>query len=159
MFGFDPKEKEHKPSAWQDIIFAEDQVVALKNIEAHIASGGKEKYLQTVRYRHKDGSTVYVFCRGAVIEWGADGTPLRMIGTHTDVTEFHTQEIAIARQRQTIDDIREVNQTYLRQFQNRITFVAKISHEIRTPLNGIMGMIECVSDLESLPRQGREYLQ
>ena len=38
------------------------------------------------RMRHKDGHWVWVLDRGKVSEWDSDGRPLRMIGTHLDVS-------------------------------------------------------------------------
>jgi PAS domain S-box-containing protein len=43
--------------------------------------------------RCKDGGWKMVLCRGMVVSRAPDGRPLRMIGTHTDITEQrHTQE-------------------------------------------------------------------
>ncbi len=39
------------------------------------------------RMKHKNGSWVWVHDRGRVAEWTADGKPLRMAGTHADITE------------------------------------------------------------------------
>jgi len=39
------------------------------------------------RMRHKDGSWIWVQDRGKVTSWTADGKPLIMSGTHTDITE------------------------------------------------------------------------
>lgn len=88
IFGFKPEEKEHHPSAWQSLIFEEDLPPTLENFKKHVETKGKHPYFQEVRYRHKDGSTVTVICRGKVIEWDKEGNPLRMIGTHTDVTHL-----------------------------------------------------------------------
>lgn len=94
MFGYEPEEKPHKPSAWQDMIFPEDLQLALENFEKHVESRGKHPYSLEVRYRHKDGSTVTVLCRGKVVEWDGDGKPLRMIGTHTNITHLkETEEV------------------------------------------------------------------
>ena len=49
------------------------------------------RFAQDVRYRHKNGSTVIVTCQGRVIDWDDTGAPLRMIGTHTDVTKIRQQ--------------------------------------------------------------------
>lgn len=92
MFGYLPEEKPHKPSAWQGMIFEEDLEVALENFDKHINTQGKHPYSQEVRYQHKDGSTVTVLCRGKVIEWDKEGKPLRMIGTHTDITAIKKVE-------------------------------------------------------------------
>ena len=42
-------------------------------------------YDQIVRYRHREGHTVWVRCRGFAIR-DRDGAPVRMLGVHTDVT-------------------------------------------------------------------------
>jgi PAS domain S-box-containing protein len=39
------------------------------------------------RMRHKDAHWVWVLDRGKVVEWDADGRPVRMAGTHLDITE------------------------------------------------------------------------
>jgi len=40
-----------------------------------------------VRMRHKDGHWVWVLDRGKVTEWDESGRPVRMTGTHLDITE------------------------------------------------------------------------
>jgi len=40
-----------------------------------------------IRVLHKNGSWVWVLNRGRVVEWTADGKPLRMSGTQADITE------------------------------------------------------------------------
>ena len=92
MFGYAPEEKEHKPSAWQDMIFADDLELALENFDRHVSTKGQFPYEQEVRYRHKDGSTVTVLCRGRVVEWDKDGQAKRMIGTHTDISKLKRAE-------------------------------------------------------------------
>lgn len=46
-----------------------------------------DAYACEVRMRHKNGHWVWVLDRGRVVEWTEDGKPLRMSGTHTDITE------------------------------------------------------------------------
>jgi|GEM_PF-1280232 len=92
MFGYLPEEKPNKPSAWQEIIFPEDLEIALVNFQKHVDTRGIHPYIQEVRYRHKNGSTVTVLCRGKVIDWDKNGKPIRMIGTHTDITTMQTAQ-------------------------------------------------------------------
>lgn len=86
LFGIDPKTKEHKASAWQDIIFKEDLEVAMENFTKHLENPN-HAYDQVVRYRHADGSTVWVRCRGIIIR-DEEGVAIRMLGAHTDLTAY-----------------------------------------------------------------------
>ncbi|OPY43780.1 MAG: Bacterioopsin transcriptional activator [Methanoregulaceae archaeon PtaU1.Bin059] len=46
-----------------------------------------------VRMKHKDGHWVWILDRGKVTEWGPDGKPVRMTGTHLDIsTRKHAEE-------------------------------------------------------------------
>ncbi|MEI6621248.1 MAG: PAS domain S-box protein, partial [Actinomycetes bacterium] len=45
-------------------------------------------YDAEVRMRHRGGRWVWVHDRGRIVEWTADGRPLRMTGTHEDITEL-----------------------------------------------------------------------
>lgn len=88
IFGYDHSTKKHDPSEWMAMIHPDDLKVAQDNVAQHIASKGKIPYYQEVRYRHKDGHVVWVICRGKVIQWDADENALRMVGTHTDITDM-----------------------------------------------------------------------
>lgn len=87
MFGYENHELPNHPSAWQDIIFPEDKIKAIEDFEKHIKTKGKYPYDLEVKYRHKNGSTVWVRCRGKVVEWDG-GKPIKMFGTHTDITHL-----------------------------------------------------------------------
>ncbi|MEM9102681.1 MAG: PAS domain-containing sensor histidine kinase [Pseudomonadota bacterium] len=102
MFGYQSHEKSHKPSAWQDMIFEEDLKIALCNFTKHVETLGEYPYRQEARYRHKDGSTITVLCRGRVVEWDEQQRPIRMVGTHTDVTALKRVE----------SDLRQANEFY-----------------------------------------------
>ncbi len=88
ILGFKPEEKRHHPSEWQKLIFEEDLKVALENFNLHVSTKGKHPFAQECRYRHKDGSTVWVVCQGKVVEWDQDSKPIRMVGSHTDITKL-----------------------------------------------------------------------
>jgi PAS domain S-box-containing protein len=44
------------------------------------------------RFIHKNGHILWITTRGKVIRWSAEGKPLLMSGTHTDITERKTTE-------------------------------------------------------------------
>ncbi|UXI04681.1 sensor domain-containing diguanylate cyclase [Photobacterium sp. TY1-4] len=93
LLGYDPAEKQHLAAEWQDLIFPEDLQVAINNFEQH-CQDPLHPYDQMVRYRHKNGSTVWVRCRGIAIR-DPSGKPIRMLGAHNDVTALKQTEEAL----------------------------------------------------------------
>jgi len=88
MFGYSDREMPDKPESWQRIVHPEDLSTLWKNFELHIESGGEVPFENEIRFFHKQGHIVWVWCRGKVVEWDAQGQPLRMIGSHTDITRL-----------------------------------------------------------------------
>ncbi|WP_103667347.1 PAS domain-containing protein [Pseudanabaena sp. BC1403] len=87
MFGYEDDELPNSPETWQHLIFDEDLPMVFECFDQHVQSHGEVPFYNEVRYRHKDGSTVWVNCSGKVIEWDQEGKPLRMIGCHIDITK------------------------------------------------------------------------
>ena len=123
LLGYDPDKMAHSPRAWQDLIFPEDRDVAVQNFEAHCADPG-HPYDQIVRYRHADGSTVWVRCRGLTIR-DETGRPIRMLGAHNDITAIkRAEEQATAGWKAA-----EAANAELR------TFAYSVSHDLKAPAN------------------------
>jgi len=93
--GYNPDEKKHLASEWQDIIFQEDLKLAVENFNNHCANPDYP-YDQIVRYKHKSGSTVWIRCRGLAIR-DENGKAIRMLGAHTDISDLKNTEQEISR--------------------------------------------------------------
>lgn len=104
VLGYDPNEKQHLSAEWQEIIDKEDLRTALNNFHAH-CQDPKHPYDQIVRYRHKNGSIVWIRCRGMAIR-DQNGVPIRMIGAHTDITKLKELENKFRR------NLKELDKTY-----------------------------------------------
>lgn len=91
--GYDPLKMPHLVAAWQELIHPDDLQVAIRNFELHKANP-EHPYDQIVRYRHANGSTVWVRCRGLIIRDG-QGKPIRMLGAHVDVTQAELAKQAL----------------------------------------------------------------
>jgi PAS domain S-box-containing protein len=90
LFGYRDDEVPNTSVWWQENIFPEDLAPTLDAFHRHCADPNYP-YDQIVRYRHKNGSTVWVRCRGLAIRDEA-GKPIRMLGAHTDVTAIKRAE-------------------------------------------------------------------
>lgn len=91
MFGYEDHEMENTPQAWMKIIHPDDLQSVLDTFDDHVKSRGKIPYDNEIRYYHKNGSIVWVYCRGKVIEWDKNGKPLRMVGSHVDITSLKNE--------------------------------------------------------------------
>lgn len=84
MLGQDPTKKAPLASEWQSLIDPEDLKAVHTELERHFADPS-HPFDQIVRYTHRDGSTLWIRCRGMAIRDG-QGRPVRMLGAHTDLT-------------------------------------------------------------------------
>ena len=95
MLGYEPQELPDIPESWQRLAYQEDLPGLFDLVRQHFESRGKVPFRYEVRYRHRDGSTIWVICTGQVIAWDERGNPLRMIGCHVDITEQKRMETAL----------------------------------------------------------------
>ena len=71
---------------WRQLIHAEDWPALDAALQPHLR-GETEAYECEHRLQHKDGHWIWVFCRGMIVERDAASAPLRIVGTHLDITE------------------------------------------------------------------------
>ena len=91
---------------WVDRIHPDDQSYVAGTMRAYL-DGKTASYVVEYRLRCKDESYKWILGRGMVVSRCEDGRPLRMIGTHTDITERMQAE-------QQLIDTMNYNQTLLR---------------------------------------------
>ena len=152
LFGYRDDEIPNTSEWWQANIFPEDRDVALDNFAKHLADPN-HPYDQIVRYRHRDGSSVWVRCRGLAVR-NERGEPIRLLGCHTDVTALKRAEEDLRHQAAELRDARDAAE---RANQAKSIFLANVSHEIRTPLNAVIGTTELLGDTDLTPMQ-RDHL-
>ena len=98
LFGYQAAEVPDSPNFCRENCFPEDFAAALENVKRHCADQS-EPFSQVLRYRHRNGSTVWVRCRGFAIR-DENGKPTRMIGANTDITELKEAELKLEENRQ-----------------------------------------------------------
>ncbi|WP_158219594.1 GGDEF and EAL domain-containing protein [Ideonella sp. A 288] len=90
LLGYAKGELESSIAAFERCVFADD----LDDTRAAIQRclDGHGPYRHEHRMQRKDGSTMWVFDRGDVVERDAEGRPLRMVGSFADVNERKVAE-------------------------------------------------------------------
>ncbi|MDF4662430.1 sensor domain-containing diguanylate cyclase, partial [Vibrio parahaemolyticus] len=96
MLGYQPHELTATVETWKNNLHPEDYDLAVGAFEDHLA-GKTDLYEVVHRMIHKDGSDSWVYDRGRIVEYGSDGEPLRMMGTHIDITKEKRYEQQLAK--------------------------------------------------------------
>lgn len=86
LYGYEENELEGRIEEWLQMIHPEDKAKMNAALHNHISSPDPY-YESTYRIKAKDGNYKWVLARGMIIAYDTHGKPLRMIGTHTDITE------------------------------------------------------------------------
>ena len=97
MYGYGEDEMPERADLFDALSHPDDLAQMERDRQAHF-DGLTPTYVNEHRIRCKDGSWKWVLTRGMVISRDAQGKPLRMIGTHTDITERKKSEATIWQQ-------------------------------------------------------------
>jgi PAS domain S-box-containing protein len=91
MLGYDPETFVETNAAWIERLHPDDRESVAKAYTDYV-SGALPEYRVEFRQRMKNGDWKWILSLGKVIEWDAAGKALRMLGTHTDITEAKRAE-------------------------------------------------------------------
>ena len=112
-----------------------DDRVQLKIVTQDLLRGHKARGVAQFRVRSADG-WIWVESHGMVAEHDSRGQPIRLMGTHADITERKQVEAESQRARELAEQAS----------RTKSEFLANISHEVRTPLNALMGLTRLLMD-------------
>ncbi len=153
MLGYEAEEVENSSASWEKLLHPEDFGSVTAAINAHL-EGKEPTYEKEFRMLTKSGEWKWIFAQAKVMERGASGNPLRMTGTHIDISDRKQAEAALQfseqRERekaqqleQTLEDLKNA-QSQLIQAEKMSTIgqmVAGVAHEINNPVSFIYGNI------------------
>ena len=127
LYGFAPGELPNTPDALDARTHPDDRPAMQQAREAHFA-GHAPIYVNEHRVQCKDGSWKWILSRGMVLTRDEAGRPLRMVGTHTDITG-----------RKQAEALRAERDLAAAADMAKSQFLSRVSHELRTPLNAVLG--------------------
>jgi diguanylate cyclase (GGDEF)-like protein/PAS domain S-box-containing protein len=91
IYGYTNNEIEDTASAGRMLVHPDDLMHQIEDTQDYLR-GKKNVYVSEFRLLCKDGTWKWTLSRGMVISRSLDGKPLRMIGTHTDISERKSSE-------------------------------------------------------------------
>ena len=102
-FGYSDKELPNTFETWKSLLHPEDKDRSLETVNLYLALKNGI-YQNTYRLRCKDGSYRWILSRGKGV-WDKDGEPIRIAGSHTDITEQVNLQKFLFQEKQLSDSI------------------------------------------------------
>ena len=96
QLGYAPGELGDEGEAWRNIVHRDDAERLISSIEEHFRRE-TAAYECEFRVRHKDGHWIWLLSRGKVVERDALDMPVRMAGTHMDLSSRKHTEAQLQR--------------------------------------------------------------
>lgn len=134
-------------NTWKELTNQRDLIVAEQKLTKHFRKKIKYYYAE-FRMRHKNGNWVWINSRGRIVEYGKNRQPLRMAGTHIDITHKKATENELLKAKYKAEESDRL----------KSAFLSNMSHEIRTPMNGILGFIDLLKEPELNLAKQRYYI-
>ena len=146
MLGHDPTSFRETFAEWRERLHPDDRVMVLKTLDDYLA-GHLPAYRVEHRLRTHDGGWKWILSMGELQERSAEGRPLRMLGTHTDIDVLKTAETAL-RDINTTLEARVIERTAELTAANREleTFADAVSHDLRAPLRSMNGFAQALRE-------------
>lgn len=104
MLGYDLEEIEPHLSTWEDMIHPDDLPGVREKLNEHL-KGKTHSYEAEFRMQHKSGEWIWVLDQGRVVQRDSQGEPVRMAGTHMDITERKRAENELQQQQNLFESI------------------------------------------------------
>jgi PAS domain S-box-containing protein len=130
MMGYAEHEIGDSVEEWTSRIHPDHQPQMMSELRRHLR-GETPLYQSEHRVRHREGHDLWILDRGKVVSRNADGRPLRVVGTQSDITSGKRAEQAL-RDKQAAELANEA----------KTQFLSRMSHEMRTPLNAVIGFAQ-----------------
>ncbi len=126
---------------WERLLHPEDKEKTLQALRDHL-SGKASYYSAEFRLKNSAGKWQWIYARGKIIEYKEDGSPLRIFGTHTDITSR-----------------KELEESLVKNTEETKLFAYSVAHDLRNPALAIRGLVERFSErlAELTDEQRRMY--
>ena len=153
MLGYTPSERiPDFISRLQELLHPDDRDSTVEAIRQVIAT----PHALELEYRllGQDARYRWVLSRGQVVERDEAGKPLRVVGTHINISERKKAEQDVLDLNANLENkVKERTEQLQSANAAKSEFLAMMSHEIRTPMNAVLGLAQVLQDEPLEPGQ------
>jgi len=160
MLGYEPESFHEAHASWLERLHPDDRARTQQVYDDYVA-GRIPEYRVEFRQRTKDGNWKWILSLGKIQERDAGGRPLRLLGTHTDITERKHAEQEIQHLNRELEERVSLRTRELVAANKELeTFTYSVSHDLKAPLRGIDGYSRLLIEdhLDQLDEEGRLFL-
>ena len=149
MAGYEPGEFPDAFKEWTRRVHPDDIAYVEQYLQDYFTEA-KPDFDVEFRFKRRDGAWMWIRGRAKIVEWDENGKPIRMVGTHTDITERRRAEEELRSYSLALEtankDLELLSQAAEASNRAKSEFLANMSHEIRTPMTAILGFSELLAE-------------
>ena len=103
MLGYGPEDFEETNQKWIERLHPDDRERVSSFYRSYI-NGEVDIYMLEFRQKTKNGDWKWILSMGNIVEWDEDNNPVRMLGTHTDISYRKQAEEALQKVKNASDE-------------------------------------------------------
>ncbi|MBS4098565.1 MAG: PAS domain S-box protein, partial [Sulfuricella sp.] len=167
MLGYAEAEISGDVTEWERRVHPDDRESVEQALRGYL-DGQLPTYACEHRVQRKDGSWIWILDRGKVVSRDAAGEPLRMVGTHTDISRLKEVQGQLRlfnenlEQRVAEEVARNMESERLLIQQSRLAamgeMIGNIAHQWRQPLNALALLLANIKDAYDFDELDETYL-
>jgi PAS domain S-box-containing protein len=133
MLGYDPAEFQETNTKWIERLHPDDLERVAGTYRAYV-NGEIANYIVEFRQRTKNGDWKWILSLGKIVEWD-ESKPLRMLGTHTDISDRKAAEAQLQQQAKQLE---EYTQTLEQRVEERTQELSQALSNLQSTQAGLI---------------------
>ena len=176
MLGYEPAEFHETNAKWIERLHPDDLERVAGTYRAYV-NGEIANYIVEFRQRTKNGDWKWILSLGKIVEWDSSHQPLRMLGTHTDISDRKAAETLLQQQAKQLEEYTQTLEQRVEERTQELSqalsnlqstqagliqsekmaalgqITASVAHEINTPLGVIRAATGNINEASNVSLQ------